>query len=503
MAGMPPRTLVAAYDIWSLAWRVMLRRFMDVAGDRAVLSLVGQFDSLNRAHYDGAGLGKMYSNITGLSIGFGFNLGLATLCAQASGAGLAERDNPLLLRRAAVVLFFALIFSAGAALASQPLLEGAGMPSDVAATSAAFAQWSLTSLPFMWAVHALEKICDSLRQTRPSLYAVAAGTVVNVGASVVALHPGLLNWGYLGLAASRTLASATQLAVLVSLIASQHLESQVWRRGSTSRIQAVLDAKGIWAYLVVAVPGALLMWGEWWSFEGLAILTARLPNASLVLASHATLYNITVASNMVFAALSDATCAVVGRSIGAKRPRDVPWQCLGALVICVPLAFAVASALYFSSPWLARFFTRDPGVQHLIEATALGPAVTVAAFALLFTAFGVCRGANRQQQAAAQTLLFYVAGIGLAYYAGVVRGWPEPLLGIWLGNATAVGAAALAALLLVSCIRWEAVSRVVADPAPGASPPLWQQDRAQPMDQAFLQHSVQGDDGGSSESAQW
>jgi Na+-driven multidrug efflux pump len=471
----------------------MLRRVTDVAGDRAVLSLVGQYDYADPAHYDGAGLGKMYSNITGLSIGFGFNLGLATLCAQASGAGLAERDNPVLLRRAAVMLLFALLFSTGAAFAARPLLEAAGMPSDVAATSATFAQWSLTGLPFMWAVNALEKICDSLRETRPSLYAVVTGTIINVGASVVALHPKLLNWGYRGLTASRTLASAAQLAVLVSLIMSQHLEARVWKRGGIgARRQATINGKAMRSYLAVAVPGALLMWGEWWSFEGLAILAAWLPNARPILASHATLYNVTVATNMVFAALGNAICAVVGRSIGAQRPREVPWQCMGALVICLPLAATVSGGLYFSIPGLARFFTQDADVQRLIKATALGPAVTVAAFALLFTAFGVCGGAGRQRQAASQMLFFYVGGIGLAYYTGVVRGLPEPLLGIWLGNATAVGAGAIATFLFVGCIRWETVSRVMADEQLEVSPPLWQEDAR--MDQAFLQHSVQGDE---------
>lgn len=485
------RALAAAYDIWTLAWRIMLRRVMDVAGDRAVLSLVGHFDS-SPAHYDGAGLGKMYSNITGLSIGFGFNLGLATLCAQATGAGLAEVENPVLLRRAAFVGLFAMCFSSAAAFAAQPLLEVAGMPADVAATSAAFAKWSLTTLPFMWAVNALEKICDSLRQTRPTIFAVATGTVVNVGVSVAALHPKVLNWGYLGLTASRSIASAAQLAVLLSLIHAQQLDAQVWLRGDAARRTVVLNGKAIRSYLTVAVPGALLMWGEWWSFEGLAILAAWLPDARIVLAAHATLYNITVASNMIFAALGSAICAIVGRSIGARRPRDVPWQLLGALLIAVPLASIVAVALYFSIGTLARFFTQEHDVQDLIERTALGPSVTVAAFAMLFTGFGVCRGINRQQQAATQALFFYAAGIGLAYYAGVVRGWPQPLLGMWIGNASAVGAAAVATLLIVSCIRYEAISSAVTgDDAPGdnpdeVSPPLWQRE-------AFLEHSVQGE----------
>mmetsp|Transcript_1908 Transcript_1908/g.5768 ORF Transcript_1908/g.5768 Transcript_1908/m.5768 type:complete len:437 (+) Transcript_1908:243-1553(+) len=422
----------------------------------------------------------MYSNVTGLSIGYGLNLGLATLCAQATGAGRAEVENPVLLRRAAAVLLIAMAISSAAAFSACPLLVAVGMPADVAAASAAFAKWSLTGLPLLWAVNALEKICDSLREVRPSIVAVATGTVVNVAVSVAAVHPRALDWGYLGLAASRAIASAAQLVVLLALIHAQGLDEKVWRRGAAARYVAVLHREAVCSYFKVALPGALLMWGEWWSFEGLAVVAARLPDPRTVLAAHATLYNISVASNMIFASLGNAICAVVGRTIGAGRPRDVPRQVLGAYLIAVPLAALVFAALYYSVAPLARFFTSQLPVQRLIERTALGPPCTIAAFGMLFTAFGVCRGANRQRQASLQMLIFYAAGIGLAYYAGVQCGWPQPLLGLWLGNAAAVAAGAAATFALVCCIRWEAVSRAVVDVQEDAS-----------RREAFLQHSVQ------------
>ena len=138
------------------------------------------------------------------------------------------------------------------------------------------------------------------------------------------------------------------------------------------------------------------MCGEWWCSEGLTAVTARLPDAPVALAAHATLYNLTIIVSMIFQGLGDATCAVIGKSVGAGRPTDAPHQYASALAICAPLAAAVGTGLYYSSPWLARFFTQDVAVQQLIEQTALGPALTVAAYAVLFTAFGACRGANRR-----------------------------------------------------------------------------------------------------------
>ena len=42
-----------------------------------------------RAHFDGAAMGTVFSNISGLSIGLGLSLGLSIFCSQAHGAGEA------------------------------------------------------------------------------------------------------------------------------------------------------------------------------------------------------------------------------------------------------------------------------------------------------------------------------------------------------------------------------------------------------------------------------
>ena len=104
---MEPRAALSR-ELWQLAWPAIVRNTLNCAADRVTLVLVGHYDD-SRAHYDGAGLGKMFSNITGLSVGFGINLGLATLCAQAYGAGRASVENGLHLRRCLLLLAIALV----------------------------------------------------------------------------------------------------------------------------------------------------------------------------------------------------------------------------------------------------------------------------------------------------------------------------------------------------------------------------------------------------------
>ena len=131
--GRARRRLPLTAELWALAWPAILRNVLNCACDRLTLALVGHWDP-STVHYDGAGLGKMYSNITGLSVGLGLNLGLATLCSQAYGAltltptltltltlalalcsqaygaGRAAEENALPLRRCAVWLVAAFAY---------------------------------------------------------------------------------------------------------------------------------------------------------------------------------------------------------------------------------------------------------------------------------------------------------------------------------------------------------------------------------------------------------
>ena len=59
---------------------------LSVIGDRWTLAFVGRYDYKRRADFDAAGLGKMFSNVLGLSLGIAASNGLGTFCSQAHGA---------------------------------------------------------------------------------------------------------------------------------------------------------------------------------------------------------------------------------------------------------------------------------------------------------------------------------------------------------------------------------------------------------------------------------
>jgi MATE family multidrug resistance protein len=252
-----------------VAWPAILRQTINCASDRVTLALVGHYDHA-LAHYDGAGLGKMYSNITGLSVGLGISLGLSTLCSQAHGAGLSRQMNAVYLRQCASILAVVLVYTSVATAFGEPVLLAMNQPSDVAAASARFAQVQLVGVPFFWAAQCLQTVCDGMQDTKPGLYSNLAASGVQILLCFAFVHPRLLGLGYLGMAAARSVGGVLQFGTLVGYIIHRELQPLVWRLSPHARAEAY-SWRGVRAFLRIALPAAFVWWLEWWSFEGLTV----------------------------------------------------------------------------------------------------------------------------------------------------------------------------------------------------------------------------------------
>ena len=458
----PGGTARLAAELWRLAWPAIIRNALNCASDRATLALVGHYDH-DTAHYDGAGLGKMYSNITGLSVGFGACLGLATLCSQAHGASRHATANGIYLWRCMVVLTVAFGYSVSAAFLCERILLALSQPAAVARSSALYAQVQLVGVPFFWVAQAVQTVCDGgLQDTRPGLYAGCIAAAAQVAMCVAFVHPDLLDWGYLGMAAARSAGGVVQLCVIVIVIVAQRRHRLVWcLDADRSGAERVLHCGGLLQFVLVALPAAMMMWVEWWSFEALSLFVGRLPDATTLLAAHGTMFNALVIAYMAFTGLNSALCSTTGKHVGAGSAQwAVPRLVLIALALAVVFAALLSSAFYLLRAPIARAFSADAAVVRAIEDNMLGVVLSIPGYGVLMTSYGACQGIGRQRTAFLGTLLGYGSGVPLGYYLGCVRGWPRPLLGVWLGNVAALAFAAMWVLAFLARIDWRRVQTV-------------------------------------------
>lgn len=61
------------------------------------------------------------------------------------------------------------------------------------------------------------------------------------------------------------------------------------------------------------------------------------------------------------------------------------------------------------------------------------------------------------------TVSGYTMGLALGWYLGVKKGWPRPLLGVWLGNTAALTWAGLWTVGVVILIQWSKLKPVTAE----------------------------------------
>eukprot|EP00041_Stephanoeca_diplocostata_P029195 m.856061 g.856061 ORF g.856061 m.856061 type:complete len:544 (-) comp23511_c0_seq1:3708-5339(-) len=507
-AACQPRSyLPMVSELWLLAWPVMVRNLLNCGSDRLTLAVVGHYDA-STAHYDGAGLGEMLSNISGLSVGLGINLGLATLCSQSFGAGRAALDNGMHLRRCFVFLACAFVWSALAATFAEQILSGLKQPADVARASASFARVQLAGVPFYWVSGALQTVCDSVQNTKPGLYAMVAGSIMQVCLCVAFVHPNGLDMGFLGMAAARSIGGLVALIVVIVYIVGHDMGKVVWgirrnpvtmqcfvndplndnsevggqslqqptaggeindgdidaqtigpgRRYARNRVDVdhfqVLSCKHLSRYATIMLPAGALWWMEWWSFEGLTILVGLLPNAEIALGAHGTIFNVLVTTYQLFTALGTALCAASGRRIGEGLSHEIPALLWISGTMALVIAACMGSAMYIFRAYIAEAFTPNPDVQQYTRENIIGATMSIPGYALLMTLVGACRGANRQKIVALGTVSGYTMGLALGWYLGVKIGWPRPLLGVWLGNAAALTWAGLWTVGVVIAIQW-------------------------------------------------
>eukprot|EP00928_Gymnodinium_smaydae_P040512 TRINITY_DN27466_c0_g2_i1.p1 TRINITY_DN27466_c0_g2~~TRINITY_DN27466_c0_g2_i1.p1 ORF type:complete len:499 (-),score=55.95 TRINITY_DN27466_c0_g2_i1:44-1540(-) len=445
---------VAMRSLVRLAVPTAAASIINVGADRATLAFVGQWDYADRSHFDGASVGKMFSNITGLS------LGLATFCSQATGAGRALEMNAVFTRRCATVLGVLCCFSVLCSLFAEPFLLVTGQPADVARTSARFAQVQMLGVPGFWGWMAVNTTYNSMRKTWPGLLSSCISSLSQVILAVLFTHPKLLAMGYLGVALARSCGGWMSLIIILCHTKMNKFEAYIWRLHPEA--EAVLRPGAIAEFLRVSVPSALIVWSEWWAFEVLSLFVGRTPNAEANLAAHGVMFNCIVIAYMTFTATSTCVCTLVGNKLGERRNEHLRPLLRAAAKLSLGTSLAVAITYELSKYRLARLFTQDADVRVLIETSSFGVVGSVPLYAQVMTFYGALRGSNNQRPGILGNLVgYWIVGLPLAAILGCRFQWPSALLGVWIGNvvALAIAAAWICSAVFIR-IDWLSVRRV-------------------------------------------
>ncbi|XP_048543745.1 protein DETOXIFICATION 16-like [Triticum urartu] len=409
----------------------------------------------------GASLATSLANVTGFSLLAGMASALDTLCGQAFGA----RQYHLLgvyKQRAMLVLTLACVPIALVWANTAWFLLLLGQDPAIAAEAGAYARWLIPAL-----VPCVPLTCHiRFLQTQSIVLPVMASSTVtslsHVAVCWVLVHKA--GMGSKGAALATAVSYSTNLAILSLYTRLSGACKRTWTGFS---MQAFKELR---QFADLAVPSAMMVCLEWWSFELLVLLSGLLPNPKLETSVLSICLNTGALMFMVPSGLCTAISTRVSNELGAGRPHAA--KLATRLVVCMALfAGSVISITMISLRkfWGYMYSNEEEVVTYIAR---MIPVLAISFFidGIHTSLSGVLYGCGEQKIGARVNLAaFYLAGIPLAVLLAFVLHLNG--MGLWLGIVCGSLTKLVLLMWIVLSINWEKEAIKAKDMVLGSSLP--------------------------------
>ncbi|GMN65712.1 hypothetical protein TIFTF001_034807 [Ficus carica] len=295
------------------------------------IMFVGRLGELSLS---GASMATSFASVTGFSLLLGMASALETLCGQSYGA----KQYHLLgihMQRAMFVLLIVSIPLAVIWANTEPILRAIGQDADIAAESGRYARFMIPSIFAYGVLQCLVKFLQTQNIVFPM---VACSGIVTL------LH---IFWCWVLVFKSGLGSRGAALAISISYWTNVLLFALYVKFSSScakSRTGLSKEAfKNIPSFLRLAIPSAIMICLETWSFETMVLLSGLLPNPKLETSVLSIILNTASIVWMIPFGLSGAVSIRVSNELGAWRPKAA------RLAVFVVVAMAITEGILVGS----------------------------------------------------------------------------------------------------------------------------------------------------------
>ncbi|CAK9151294.1 unnamed protein product [Ilex paraguariensis] len=220
--------------------------------------------------------------------------------------------------------------------------------------------------------------------------------------------------------------------------------------------------QGIREFFRFAIPSAVMLCVEWWSFELLILLSGLLPNPQLETSVLSVCLNTMTVLYCIAYGLGSAVSTRVSNELGAGNPRGAR-VAVFAVVLLAVIETAIVNTILFASRHVFGYtFSNDKEVVDYVTAMAPLLCLSVTLDSLLGVLSGVARGCGWQDIGAYINLAaFYLFGIPFAVALGFwaqLRG-----KGLWIGIQAGAILQTILLSVITSCTNWEKQARLASE----------------------------------------
>ncbi|KAL6878249.1 hypothetical protein ACP4OV_012419 [Aristida adscensionis] len=392
----------------------------------------------------GAALATSFAGVTGFSLLAGMAGSLDTLCGQAFGAG---QHHLLGVYKQRAMLVLALVSVPVAALWAYTgeILVWLRQDPEIAAEAGRYIRWLIPALFVHGQLHCHVRFLQAQRAVAPVM--LGSGAAALVHPAVCWLLVRRLGLGSRGAALANAvsyLANLSSLALYVRLAPSC---KATWAGFSREAF------RGVPGLLRLAVPSALMVCMEWWSFELLMLLSGLLPNPKLETAVLSICFNTHTFAYMVPTGLGSAISTRVSNELGAGRPQAA--RVAARVVLLLALSVGVLEGLVMvlvRNLW-GYAYTRDAQVAGHVARMMPVLAASIMLDCVQCVLSGVVRGCGRQKVGAVTNLAAYYL---VCIPAAVIFAFVCHLggMGLWFGLLCGLMLQTLLLLFITLCVNW-------------------------------------------------
>ncbi|XP_040997524.1 protein DETOXIFICATION 16-like [Juglans microcarpa x Juglans regia] len=393
----------------------------------------------------GASMATSFASVTGFSLLMGMGSALDTLCGQAYGAKQYHIMG-IQMQRAMFVLFLVSIPLAIIWGNTRYILIALGQEHDIATEAGRYACFMIPSLFAYGFLQCLIKFLQTQNIVFPMMLSSAITTLLHVLICwVLVFKTGL---GDRGAALANSISYWINVLLLVLYVKFSSSCAKTWTGFSKEALHNILT------FLKLAIPSAVMVCLEMWSFEMMVLLSGLLPDPKLETSVLSICLNTAATVWMIPFGLSCAISTRVSNELGAGHPETARLAVHVVFVMAITVGILVGSVLILiRNIWGYAYSNEIEVIQYV---AIMMPIIAISNFldGLQCVLSGTARGCGWQKIGAYINLgSYYLVGIPCAVvFAFVLHIGGK---GLWLGIICALVVQVLSLLTVTIRTNWE------------------------------------------------
>uniref|UniRef100_A0A0E0G6N9 Protein DETOXIFICATION n=1 Tax=Oryza nivara TaxID=4536 RepID=A0A0E0G6N9_ORYNI len=393
----------------------------------------------------GASMASSFASVTGLSLLLGMASALDTLCGQAFGArqyhllGVYKQRAMLLLTAVSVPLAVVWFYTGD-------ILVAFGQDADIAAEAGAYARWMIPALFAYGLLQCHVRFLQTQNVVLPVMASAGAAALCHLVVCWALVHAA--GMGSKGAALSNAVSYWINVAILAVYVRVSSSCKKTWTGFSVEAFHDPLS------FFRLAIPSALMVCLEMWSFELIVLLSGLLPNPKLETSVLSISLNTAAFVWMIPFGLGSAISTRVSNELGAGRPRAARLAVRVVVFMAVSEGLVIGLVLVCVRYIWGHAYSDEEEVVTYVAKMMLVIAVSNFFDGIQCVLSGVARGCGWQKIGACVNLgAYYLVGIPSAYLIAFVLHVGG--MGLWLGIICGLLVQVLLLMAITLCTNWD------------------------------------------------